>query len=58
MKSFTIDPENNITAHGSKAEVPTKLDSGIERFTREKELAQLASSWPMTRLVDIWNSLV
>jgi hypothetical protein len=54
---FTIHPENNITAYASKSEVPTKLDSGIEHFTSEKELAQLASSSPMTRLVDIWNSL-
>jgi hypothetical protein len=55
--TFTIDPENNITAYASKAEMPTKLDSKIEHFTTEKELAQLASNWPMTRLVDIWNSL-
>ena len=57
MMTFTIDPENNITAYASKAEVPTKLGSGIEHFTSEKELTQLASNWPMTRLVDIWNSL-
>jgi hypothetical protein len=57
MLTFTIDPENKITAYAFKAELPTKLDSGIEHFTSEKELAQLASNWPMTRLVDIWNSL-
>jgi hypothetical protein len=57
MMTFTIDPENSITAYASKAEAPTKLDSKIEHFTSEKKLAQLASDWPMTRLVDIWNSL-
>jgi hypothetical protein len=57
IMTFTIDPENSITAYASKAEVPTKLNSGIEHFTSEKELAQLAGNWPMTRLLDIWNSL-
>jgi hypothetical protein len=55
--TFTIDPENDITAYASNAQIPTKLDSEIEHFTSEKELAQLTSNWPMTRLVDIWNSL-
>jgi hypothetical protein len=55
--TFTIDPENDITAYASNAQIPTKLDSEIEHFTSEKELAHLASNWPMTRLVDIWNSL-
>jgi hypothetical protein len=55
--TFTIDTENNITAYASKAEAPAKFDTGIEQFTNEKDLAQLAGSWPMSRLVDIWNSL-
>src|SRR5258708_6915909 len=57
MMTFTIDTENNITAYASKAEAPAKFDTGIEHFTSEKDLAQLAGSWPMARLVDIWNSL-
>src|SRR5882724_10624308 len=55
--TFTIDTENNITAYASKADAPAKFDTGIEHFTSEKDLAQLAGSWPMARLVDIWNSL-
>jgi len=55
--TFTIDSENNITAYASKAEAPAKLDTGTEHFTSEKDLAQVAGSWPMSRLIDIWNSL-
>jgi hypothetical protein len=55
--TFTIDTENNITAYASKAEAPAKLDKGSEHFASEKDLAQLAGTWPMARLVDIWNSL-
>ena len=57
MMTFTIDAEDNITAMASKAEALAKTDPGIAHFTSEKELGQLASTWPMTRLVDIWNSL-
>jgi hypothetical protein len=57
MMTFTIDAEDNITAMASKAEALAKTDPGIAHFTSEKELGQLASIWPMTRLVDIWNSL-
>ena len=55
--TFTIDTENNITAYVSKAEAPAKLDIGTEHFTSEKDLVQLAGHWPMSRLVEIWNSL-
>ena len=55
--TFTIDTENNITAYASRAEAPAKFDTGIEHFNSEKDLAQLAGSWPMARLVEIWNSL-
>jgi hypothetical protein len=55
--TFTIDTENNITAYASKTEAPAKFDMGIEQFATEKDLAQLAGSWPIARLVDIWNSL-
>lgn len=55
MKAFTIDTENNITIHAS-AKVAAKPE-GIEFFTSEKALGELAGAWPTTRLADIWNSL-
>src|SRR6266481_5977454 len=54
MTIFTIDSENNVTAHGSASEV---IDKACEPFTSEKELAQLAADWPGSRLVDIWNRI-
>src|ERR1035438_285244 len=55
MKAFTIDAENNITAHASaKAAPKTK---GTELFTSQNALAELAAAWPASRLVDIFNSL-
>lgn len=48
---FTIDSENNITAH-------TGLPAGSDQtaFATEKELAKLAAEWPASRMVEIWNS--
>ena len=49
---FTIDSENNITAHAT-------LHAGADEsqsFSSAKELAKLTAEWPMSRLVDTWNS--
>src|SRR5712692_5572122 len=54
MTIFTIDSENNIAAHASESEI---TDKGSEQFTSEKELAQLAATWPGSRLVDVWNGI-
>jgi hypothetical protein len=55
MTTFTIDPDNNITAFASAAEAKSNPES--ERFRSAKELAKLAANWPATRLIEIWNSL-
>jgi hypothetical protein len=55
MTIFTIDKDNNITAFASVREA--KSNPEAERFQSEKELAKLASQWPGSRLVEIWNSL-
>src|SRR5687767_14469977 len=57
MTTFTIDPENNITAFGSLQEAQAADIAGAEYFGSQKELAQLAASWPSNRLIEIWNSL-
>jgi hypothetical protein len=49
---FTIDSENNIVAH---AALPAGGDES-QTFSTAKELAKLAVKWPMSRLVDTWNS--
>jgi len=52
MTTFTIDSENNITAH---AGLPAGADES-QSFRNQKELATLTADWPASRLVDTWNS--
>ena len=49
---FTIDSDNNITAH---AGLPAGADES-QSFSTAKELAKLTAEWPASRLVDTWNS--
>jgi Protein of unknown function (DUF3489) len=55
MTHFTIDTDNNITAHATAAEA--KALEGTERFNNEGALAKLAANWPAARVVEIYNSL-
>jgi Protein of unknown function (DUF3489) len=57
MTSFTIDSDNNITAFGTAAEAAATTTIPFDTFASQKELAELAASWPAERLVAIWNSL-
>ena len=52
MSTFTIDSENNITAH---AGLPAGADES-QSFSTAKELAKLTAEWPASRLVETWNS--
>ena len=52
MATFTIDSENNITAHAGP---PAGADES-QSFSNQKELAKLTADWPASRLVDTWNS--
>jgi hypothetical protein len=54
MTTYTIDNENNITAHSSQEEAG---DAQGERFASQQEFAGLAANWPAARLVEIWNSI-
>jgi hypothetical protein len=55
MTTFTIDNDNNITAHATAAEA--KALAGTERFSNEAALAKLAANWTAARLVEIHNTL-
>jgi len=52
MSMFTVDAENNITAH---AGLPAGADE-LQSFSNAKELAKLTGEWPLSRLVETWNS--
>jgi hypothetical protein len=55
MTTFTIDSENNITAFAIAAEANSNTEA--ERFASSRQLNRLASKWPASRLVNIWNTL-
>jgi len=52
MTTFTLDTDNNITAHDT---APAAQDN-VVAFAAEKELTKLASDWPITRFVEVWNA--
>ncbi len=55
--TFTIDTENNITAHATPEEATAATTTPFDTFSSQKELAELAKGWPAERLVAIFNSL-
>ena len=55
--TFTIDAENNITAHATPEEAAAATTTPFDSFSSQKELAELAKAWPAERLVAIFNSL-
>jgi Protein of unknown function (DUF3489) len=50
--TFTIDTDNNITAH---AAAPAAQDNLVV-FASQKERSKATTEWPASRLVEIWNS--
>jgi hypothetical protein len=57
MTTFTIDEQNNISAFASQEEASAATTTPFDSFSSQKELAELAKTWPAERLVAIWNSL-
>ena len=57
MPTFTIDNDNNITAHGNPEEAAAANTTPFDSFTSQEELAGLIAGWPPERLVAIWNGL-
>ena len=57
MPTFTIDSDNNITAHGNPEEAAAATATPFDSFSSQKELTELVAGWPAERLVAIWNGL-
>ena len=55
MNIFTIDAENNVTAHASAEDTGAVPDA--ESFTTPAELAHVAAGGPAGRFVEVWNAL-
>jgi hypothetical protein len=49
---FAIDEDYNITV----CEAGTKVAETAIRFTSQREFSSATAAWPMTGLVDLWNS--
>ena len=54
---FTIDNDNNITAHASPEDAAAVSTSACDSFAAENQLTQLIAGWPDERLLALWNSL-
>ncbi len=54
---YTSQPDNNISLFESAKEAKAATTGEYEQFSSAKELAKLASTWPATRLTEVWNSL-
>ena len=50
--TFTIDTDNNITA----LETAPAAQDGLVAFATEKEFTKATAEWPISRLVEAWNS--
>ena len=50
MSTFTIDTDNNITAHTSPQEATLVEGEGVIQFNSEAGLAQASGDWPMSVL--------
>ena len=55
MKTFILDSDDNIRAFASTEE--TREAPGLEQFDSIDQFLTLAERWPISRLVEIWNSL-
>jgi len=55
--TFTINAENNITAHPAPDHAEAAVGAGAQAFSSQEQLAELAAAWQAERLVEIWNSL-
>jgi hypothetical protein len=56
MTTFTIDAENNITAYPNAIDA-TECNPDLVQFDSQAALAKLSADWPMSRFVEIWNSI-
>src|ERR1019366_7022570 len=56
IMTFTIDSDNNITAFPTPDHAEAAIGAGAQAFTSQKDLAKLAAEWPISRLVETWNS--
>jgi hypothetical protein len=57
MNLFTIDEDNNITAFAGAKEAAQAGDATATTFDSAAALAKISAGWPLSRFVEIWNSV-
>ena len=57
MTTFTIDTDNNITAHATLEDAAATSITPFDSFCSQQEFAELSRPWPTKRLLAIWSSL-
>ena len=57
MNIFTIDEDNNITAYAGAKEAAQAGDATATTFDSPATLAKISAGWPLSRFVEIWNSV-
>ena len=57
MVPFTIDDENNITVFASAEEVAQAGGATAIQFDSQAAFARVSADWPLSRFVEIWNSI-
>ena len=55
MKTFFINGNKAVVCESRGRAL--RLPKNADRFRTERELAQLAATWPASRLQEIWNAL-
>jgi hypothetical protein len=56
MSIFTIDADTHITAYTTTQEA-SQAGAGLTQFDSQDELTRISTEWPLSRLVDVWNSI-
>ena len=57
MATFTINDDNNITVFASAEEAAQAGDRTAIHFDSQAALAKVSADWPLSRFVEIWNSI-
>src|SRR5450759_542134 len=57
MATFTINDDNNITVFASAEEAAQAGDATAMQFDSQAAFAGVSADWPLTRFVEIWNSI-
>ena len=57
MATFTIDNEDNITVFATAEEAAQAGDRTAIQFDSQAAFARVSADWPLSRFVEIWNSI-